>query len=226
MNNLKALLITGFCITIGTIEAENGDGGPPMRSRKDLSVSYTEERVNGDTFVHRQDWDHVTGERTNRWLVNGKEVDQETYTKLLRKAEKEHLFKEQSYYERIKSERHERTQQIAALGALRLLDMAVTEIESTLKKFDDKSLKPYFTFGQQSIPSQEILDRLQDELLPQARKLARAATPRDLTSINQLIAELDGLSYKLSDFFLGSIEHAIKQADDPQLLKKWLSLVA
>ena len=103
--------------------------------------------------------------------------------------------------------------------------MTVADIESTLKKFDDKSLKPYFAFGQQSIQSQEVLDKLNDELLPQARKLTRAATAQDLTSINQLVAQLDGFSDKLSTFFLDSIEHAIKRADDPQLLKKWLGLV-
>ena len=226
MSIIRRIFIGIGIVALCSVHAETDELVLPIRSKKDISVSYTEEKLNGDTFVHRQDWDHVTGLRKNIWLINGKEVDEEQYKKMLYKAEKQHIKKERSYYEQRQSSRHERVQQIAMIGSLALLERVVADVESILKKCDDTSLKPYFQFSQKNGISQDILDRLQDELLPQARKCVRTGVQQDLALIHQLYAELETMPDKLDDFFLCSIEHAIKHADNVQLLKKWLTLVS
>jgi len=214
-------LFSGECLS-----ARPSVDAPPARVYKDLSVSYKEEHLNGTTFVHRQDWDRVTGVRKDVWLVDGKQVDKEVYDRMYHKAEKQQRMKEQQYQEWIEVERHERVQHIAVLGSLKLLELAVSNIETTLKKIDDKSLEPFFQFADSSISSQKLLDQLQDELLPQARKVLRSSSAQDLSTINQLLTSLEPLPNQLSDFFYSSVEYAIKNADDPKLLKKWLSVVA
>ncbi len=233
--NRKELMMrrTALCFTImGLISTANGSlrarvkqESPPERIRKDLSISYKEEHLNGTVLVQRQDWDHVSGQRKQTWMVDGKQVDKEVYEKAYHKAEKQQRIKERQYQERIEIERHERVQHIAVMGSLRLLELSVVDIELALKKLDDKSLRPFLQFADNSIASQELLDQLQDEWLPQARKVLRSSSAGDIQAINELLVSLEPMPYKLSEFFYSSVEYGIKNADDPKLLKKWLSVV-
>jgi len=199
---------------------------PPERVRKDISVSYKEERLNGTVFGYRQECDHVTSVCKPIWLVDNKPVSKEEYEKKYRKAEKQQRIKERHYQEHIERERHERVQYIAAMGSLRLLELAVADIESTLKKLDDKSLQPFLRFANNSISSQDILNQLQDEWLPKARKLLRSSSVTDAAAVNELLVSLEPMPDRLSTFFYDSVENGIKNADDPKLLKKWLAVVA
>ena len=210
----------------GSLSARVKQESPPERIREDISISYKKEHLNGTVFVQRQDWNRVSGQRKETFMVDGREVDKEVHEKLYHKAEKQQRIKEHQYQARIEIEHLERVQHIAAVGSLRLLELAVSDIELTLKKLDDKSLKPFFQFADNSIASQELLDQLQDEWLPQARKLLRSTSAGDLQTINELLASLEPMPHKLSEFFYTSVEYGIKNADDPKLLKKWLSVVA
>lgn len=198
----------------------------PERVRKDVSISYKEEHLNGTVFVVRQDWDHVSGVVQKTWMVDGKAVSQDAYQKAYQKAEKQQNMKERQHKERIEIQQYERRQHIAALGSLRLLELAVADIESTLKRLDDKHLQPFFQFADNSIASQSILDQLNDEMLPKARKILRSSSASDAQSIHELLAFLEPMNQKLADFFYNSVEQGIKNADDPKVLKHWLSVVA
>jgi len=224
--NTLFLIFMGFILVAISLSVQANHDSPPERMHKDISITYKEEHLNSTIFVYRQDWDHVTGARKQTWMLNGKEVDKETYEKAYHKAEKQQRIKERQYQERIEVERHERVQHIAAMGSLRLLELAVADIELTLKKLDDKSLQPFFQFADNAIASQELLDKLQDEWLPQARKLLRSSSAGDVQTINELLASLEPMPNKLSEFFYASVEYGIKNADDSKLLKKWLSVVA
>lgn len=204
-------------------------GIPDMPAKKevsDISAREKRQKINGLVFEYREDKNNITGEHHKIWKVNGRKVDRQEYFNLYEKARSDYKSKRRNYKEYIESEKESRIKRVATMGSLRLLELTVADLESRLKSIDDKDLKPFYQFAQNSIASQETLNALQDDWLPKARKALRSQGPDTLKEVKSLLASVDGLSDKLQDFYVASVEQGVNRGDSPSALKRWLSVVA
>jgi len=235
-SNIMWLTVFMIGVISGLLEARSPEpmAAPQPPERTDVSVREKKVQLNGITFEYRSAENNVTREHDEIWKVNGQQVAKEEYHKAYRAAQEAYKASKRAYKEYKRSEKARRVQQISqekanriqhinAVGSLRLLELAVADIESAIKKIDNTHLKPFYQFAQNSIVSQEALNNVQDKWLPQARKLIESSS-QDMRAIHDLLALVEGMPEKLSDFYLASLEYGVERENNPEALKSWLAM--
>lgn len=190
---------------------------------KVLQVSIVEERVNGDLYTHRMDT--VDGVQTQRWLINGKEVDEAKYEDRLAQADALERKQERDKQKRMFQYKHASVNRLQRDILQRTLKDLLYEIKQQLAKVSDYRLRNYLHFSDDSIQSLDELDRLHNQLVAQADDLLRDQESA-LSSVQSMITQLENYPERLALLFNQSVEQACAHSDDTRLLKDLLNCIS
>ncbi len=211
--NIKAII---FCLL-----AFVGINGRTLE--KVLQVSIIEERVNGDLYSHRMDT--VDGVQTQRWLINGKEIDEASYEKRLFKADALERKQERQKQKRMLQSRHSSIDTLQRTILQRTLKDLLYEIKQQLAKVSDYRLRNYLIFSDDTVQSLDELDRLHNQIIPEADDLLRNQDST-LSLLQSMITQLENYPERLASLFSQSVEQACAHSDDTRLLKDLLNCVS
>ncbi len=191
---------------------------------EELSVYYKKEVVDDTVFVYREDI--TNGVKKEVWSIDGKPVDYERYEDELLEAEKEvrRIKRKMELEQRIRFQ-EAKLQSVGMLNK-KLLKLSIKSIEGVLGRFEDHRLASFLVFDQNSVFSREEFEKLENELLNEAKShLYRDEKDFDLEALKLMVASLDGIADRLQELFSVTVNNAIKQCDDTKLLKELLAVL-
>ena len=190
---------------------------------KVLQVSIIEERVAGDLYTHRMDT--VDGAQTQRWLINGKEVDEALYEKRLFKADALERKQERTKQKQMLQYKHTNVDRLQRTILQRTLKDLLYEVKQQLAKVSDYRLRNYLIFSADTVQSLDELDRLHNQIIPEADDVLSNQESL-LSSLQSMITKLEQYPDRLSLLFHQSVEQACAHSDDTRLLKDLLNCVS
>lgn len=193
--------------------------------KKQVAISYTEEVVNGVTFIHKLTQEN--GVKKEQFFVDGKAVETDEYEQTILEAEKEERRQER----RKEQERQHKdlmfAHQARKEGNRRLLALYTSDIERELQRLAAYDLSPYFCFSLSTIGSEEQLVLIKKELIPEARSFLEG-DGADYTTheLERIVTTLSSYPDRLHAFFNESVQQAIATCDDTKTLREFLALVS
>lgn len=181
-------------------------------------VATTKELVQGRQFTHT--YRMADGVAQEQWAIDGTVVDKTTYEDTILAAEmaERRAERERAYLAQVEElAAFQRAQQ----GAVKkLIGKTAQAVRQQLAKLEEYHLLPYITYGQQSL-TQEQFESV-GGLLTQATELRAAAEPA-LSELQAMLAKLEQVEQGMKRLIRDSIEQAIAQSDDTEMLKKLLA---
>ena len=108
--------------------------------------------------------------------------------------------------------------------ARRLLQKILEQLEQSLAKFEVHDIKPFLVYNTQSIADEAELATIINYSVPEARALL--AGEFDIERALGIIDKFEPLDTKLALLFEDSVNNAINKCDEPQKLKKWLTMLS
>lgn len=182
------------------------------------------EKISNNNFYFKEI--NIDGQIYCHFYVDSIPVEKERYDESLLEAKKEEWIKEREMQEQ---KRHADLyfKNSAKLEILKkLLNNLYLDIASKLKKINNfEGLSQYYVFSNDTFNSLEELEQIEDELLPQSKKLIKNSEKNELITLNEFLEKIENLPEKLDKFFKDSVENAIKKCDDTKFLKRLLEFI-
>jgi len=191
---------------------------------EEIAVYHKKEVINDSTFIYREDT--VNGKVTKQWWINGKSTNEDAFLEAVLEAEKMVRRQERKKEaERRDYEQHEKFNTLLALNR-KLLHGKMQQVQEGLKRIEAHQLQPFLLFSEQTYPSQEVFNKINQELLPQVQALLDADPyDHELSEFEALLAQLDDVPDKLQELFYETANNAIKRCDNTKMLKELIELV-
>lgn len=191
---------------------------------KDTMVSDLVVRIDDLLFArHVQVSDGV---KTERCQVNNQDVSVEVFEDQLVRAEAEERRRELRQ-EAENFGAREREEQLTRMAVTKkLLSQLVDRFKRDLSLLEKFTLERYFDFTPETVTREEY-EQVVTQLLPAAVKVLSAeGSPETYGTIAQLYQDLEPYERRINGFVFTTIRQAIKQGDDPKLLKELLAVVS
>ncbi len=188
---------------------------------KDYAYLETEERVNGRLFVHKHET--LNGLGTDRWSIEGVEVDHAVYEEAFLDAEREELRQTREREEKIQALKEASEKQVRATLARKLLVERVQFCRREISKLEECNLSRFMAFSVETFADAADYNRLVLELLPRAEE-ALLNESADTQKITQFERDLGDAAGKLELFAQATFNRASKECNDPKVLKRILEL--
>ena len=181
-------------------------------------VSTTKELVQGRQFTHT--YRMADGVAQEQWAVDGTVVDKATYEDTILTAEmaERRAERERAYLAQVEElAAFQRAQQ----GAVKkLIGKTAHGVRQQLAKIEEYHLLSYMNYGEQSL-TQEQFEAV-GGVLAEADELRAAAEPA-LSELQAMLTKLEHVEQGMKRLIRDSIEQAITQCDDTEMLKKLLA---
>ncbi len=181
-------------------------------------VATTKELIQGRQFVHTyQMRDGITKQE---WAIDGSLVDKATYedTLLVAEMDERRLEREKGYAAQAEELAAQQRMQQDVLK--KLVRKATKTIREQLAKIDGYQLLPYLAYDQQSLTQEQFEGTL--ELLSQADALG-GTSEAAISELQTVVKRLERVERGMKKLVRDSMEQAIAQCDDTEMLKKLLA---
>lgn len=185
---------------------------------------YKKEVINGVTFVYEEEV--LNGRYKATRFIEDRAVSPELFDEKIVEAEKEQR-RQQRRDEFEKRMSRLQAQHVSEIDILKkLIRISMTNIQEWLKKIKSHQLEAFLIFNEQTFASQEQFETLPVEIIASGQRVIDLPF-RDIQieELKILLQKLDDMGERLRTLVYGSIDYAIKQCDDPRVLKELLTTV-
>ncbi len=188
---------------------------------KQVFVTLTEERVNGQCFAHRTDV--LNGTLKEIWAIDGKMVNQDEFMNAILEAEKEERRVEREQKDRAQRELLQAHILLQRSCYEKLISVFINDIVSLYHKVADGRLRPFWALKKNSFENVQQLELLMNEQLPTAQTLLKK-NETSLEVLQNYVHQFELAHQKLTVMYHDTLFNAQKNADDPRLLKELLAM--
>jgi hypothetical protein len=183
---------------------------------------YVRAKINDRIFIERTD---ITQNGTmTEWSIDGKRVDREAFESAQAHALAEEVSTRQKQIAELLQEELLFNQRLQASDASKIIRKGLDFCKKKLAFIDAQGLDKYLAFSPESIASRAVYTQLVQTTLPELEKLLSDitnVTPDQLLTAQKTIITS---AYKLHKLANRTIEAAMAQSDDTQMLKKLVEL--
>lgn len=161
------------------------------------------------------------------FFVNDQVVGEEEFQKKKFEAHEQELQALQERLKKIDAKEREQLTQMRAGAYIKLIKQVTQSLEVLFKKVYEVQLKPFWAFQEATIADQEMLHRLNKQLVPSLAFVNDVdAAHESIATLKKLLEKLEQLYQIVSQFYQETIKIALEQSDDPNHLKKLLELAS
>jgi hypothetical protein len=179
-------------------------------------------KINGRIFAERAD---ITQNGVvNDWSVDGQQVDGQAYQQAQSQALAAEIAAQQKVVTELLQEELAFKQRIESTDITRILRKALELCRKKLAFIAEQGLEKHLTFTQETFNNRAAYDQLTQTTLPEAEKLlAESAntTKEQLATIQKTLVDAAVRLHKLVN---RTIEAAMTQSDDTQMLKRLVEI--
>ncbi len=188
---------------------------------KQVFVTLTEERVNGQCFAHRTDV--LNGTLKEIWAIDGKMVNQDEYMSAILEAEKEERRVEREQKDRAQRELLQAQILLQRSCYEKLISVFINDIVSLYHKVADGRLRPFWVIKKNSFETVQEVEQLITQQVPMAQSIIKNPAS-SLEVLQQYAQNFEQALQQLNLLYHDTLLNAQKNADDPRLLKELLAM--
>lgn len=194
----------------------------PRTIDKDRAVFYTQETVNGMTFIQRREW--IEGEYREKCFINDEAVDVDQFHTSILDAEREEARQRREHDNAMQDASYHEHLRMRANIMHRLISDHVHTMRYYTDILASYSLKQYYAFHGDTIADNRIYTYIVETLLPKAESLSSDTS--DIVSLSTLLHEIESYLPRLKQFYFDTIQRAIDTCHDTKQLKELLTLIS